>query len=858
MNDFRLRTDVRPSRYEVRFDLDLDAWTSRGAAAISLRTTAAVRELVLHSVDLDVTAARLDGTAMAGAAYDTDSQTVVLAFPAGVPAGDHRLELEWTGEIRSALRGLYRSTRGEERYAATQFEAADARRALPCFDEPEFKATWALTLEHDESLMAIANAPVAEVTSAGPRRVRTRFAETPKISSYLVAFCVGPFEATPVATTPSGVPVRVCMPPGLAARAMYAREAHVRALGFLEDYTGIPYPYAKVDAIGLPDFEAGAMENPGAITYRTTYLSVDERTASSAAFKACFSVAAHELTHMWWGDLVTMAWWTDLWLNESFASFVGEKATDALNPGWRYRRDIVSQNSSAFGLDSLASTHPISVEAKNADEASERFDAVTYLKGQGVLRMLEAYLGADDFRAGVRIYLARHREANATADDFWRALDEASGKDISAIANAWIHEPGHPLVSCSVRELGDGLEVTLRQARFFADPARGDTGQRWPVPVVIRYSTAGGAQEKRLVLDGDETTVKLPGATWYYPNARGTGFYRTALDDRSSALLAQNVRALEPEERLALLDNQWALARAHRISVVQVLELVAGLRGEDDRYVLAQLSEILGWLATHAVTEATRPAFRAAVDGLFRPQLTLLGWDGREDDSADEREKRAIVISALGSIAAAPDVRAEARRRVDAHLDGRTPLAPDIARAAVGVAAAEGDQTLWDRYVQRMRAAAQEDAQEEARFRSALIDFEDPAIVDRTADAIFTDLIRDQDRSLLYVRMLGLRHAREIGWRALQRHWDRFVAPMDPAGRQRCVNAASQLSPRALSEEAIAFLAAKQTPDLKETVAQATERVRLLAATAERMSRDLAAGLEQVARPAERDEPLAR
>lgn len=851
MNDFRLRKDVRPSHYEMRFDLDLDTWTSRGTGRIDLRTAAAEHELVLHSVDVEITAANIaGGPAMRTVTYDQESQTATLAFEGEIAAGEQTLEIEWTGGIRDSLRGLYRSTRGEERYATTQFEAADARRAMPCFDEPEFKATWTIELVHSTGLATISNNPIESQERLENGRTLTRFVRMPKISSYLVAFCVGPFESTPVARTARGVEVRVWAPPGLAERGVYARDSHVRALEYLEGYTGMPYPYLKVDAIGLPDFEAGAMENPGAITYRTTYLAVDEKTASSAAFKGTFSVAAHELTHMWWGDLVTMAWWTDLWLNESFASFVGEKATTALNPQWGYGRDVVGQNTSAFNLDSLVSTHPISVEAKNADEASERFDSVTYLKGQGVLRMIESYVTEDAFRAGVRIYLDRHKEANATATDFWRALDEASGKDISKIATAWITEPGHPLVECTVNETAEGLAVTMRQSRFFADPALADTGQRWPVPVVIRYGTAGGTKEQRVLIEGDTATAVLPRATWYYPNAGGTGFYRTALDERSSALVASNVRSLSPEERLALLDNQWALARAQKISVAQVLELIAGLRGEDDRYVLAQLSGIVDWLSTHAVTDATRAAFRRTVDGLFRPQLERLGWDVRPDDSADERETRAIVIAALGSVAAAPDVREEARRRVDAHLDGDGALHPDIARATVGVAAAEGDLALWQRYVQRMRTAAQSDAQEEARFRAALVDFEDPAIVDRTADDIFTDLIRDQDRSLLYLRLLGTRHGRKIGWQALQRHWDSHVVNMDPAGKQRCVNGASQLSPRELSEEVARFLKEKQTPDLKETVAQATERVRLLAATAERMSRELGGALERIAQPA--------
>lgn len=851
MNDFRLRTDVRPSRYELRFDLDLDAWTAKAHGRITLTTERTARELTLHAVDLTITAAAFEGgPTMTAVSYDTEAQTATLSFGADLPAGEHVLDLEWAGEIKESLRGLYRSTRGEERYAATQFEAADARRAFPCFDEPTFKARFALDLVHPSGLTAIANAPVAESREVGDGRTLTRFAETPIISSYLVAFTVGPYESTPPVRTKSGTEVRVWLPPGLAEQGTYAREAHVRSLALLEEYTGIPYPYVKVDAIGIPDFEAGAMENPGAITYRTTLLAADERTASMATFKQVFSVAAHELTHMWWGDLVTMEWWTDLWLNESFASFIGEKVTSAANPDWGYERDMVAQNSGAFNLDSLVSTHAISIEARNVDEANERFDAVTYLKGQGVLRMLETFIGPDTFREGVRIYLNRHRESNASAADFWRALDEASGRDVSRIANAWITEPGHPVVACSVSEPEGGLEVELQQSRFLADPGAEQTAQQWPVPLVIRYGTPQGRREQRVLLDSERTRVRLPGARWYYPNAGGTGFFRTSIDDRSSELLSGGIRELGAEERLALLDNQWALARATRATAGRVVELIAALRGEDDRAVLQSIGDIVGWLGTHATIAETEPAYRLFVDTVFRPQLERLGWDVSPNDTADDREKRPTVISTLGVVAAAQDVRREARRRVDAHLDGAERLHPDVARATLMVAATQGDDELFERYLGRMKEAAQADAQEEARFRSALVDFEHPGVVRRSAEVIFSDAIREQDRSLLILRMLSLRRSREIGWNALKAHWDRDVAVMDPAGKQRCVNAAGQLSPRPLAEDAIAFLTEKQTPDIKETVAQSIERVRILAANAERMAGELEEPLRRIATPA--------
>jgi puromycin-sensitive aminopeptidase len=512
---------------------------------------------------------------------------------------------------------------------------------------------------------------------------------------------------------------------------------------------------------------------------------------------------------------------------------------------------VVSQNTPAFNLDSLVSTHPISMEAKNVDEANERFDAVTYLKGQGVLRMLENYLGEKDFRVGVRAYLDRHKWANATAEDFWRALDESSGRDVTGLATAWITEPGHPLVSCAVRETPSGLAVDLTQSRFFADPALKATAQVWPVPLVIRYGTRdAGVQETRFLLDKPTGSVGLADATWYFPNGGGVGFYRYALDDRSIALLAAGIASLTPEERLSLLDDQWALARANKASLGQVLDVVASLKAEDDLYVLRSLAEILAWLDHNVVRGATERPFRELVDATFRPQLEKLGWENREDDTSDEREKRQLVIGALGHAAAAADVRAEARRRIAAHLDGNTRLQPDVAGPIASVAAIEGDADLYDRYVARMKEAQKADAQEENRFRIALTDFRDPAIVEHLAGSIFTDLIRDQDRAILLLRMHGLAHARATAFRTLKAAWDEYVTKMDPGGKQRCANAPGQLTPRRLVEEATAFLEAKQTSDIKETVAQSTERMRIGSANAERMAGELDDALGRIAQPA--------
>src|SRR5690349_12761590 len=389
--DFRLARDVRPVRYAVWLDLDLDAWRYSGSVEIALVLDAPRAAITLHALDLTIVAARetTSGAVATAVTMHADAEAATLTFATPLAAGPATLAIDFQGVIVEKLRGLYRSVKDDERYAATQFEAADARRAFPCFDEPEYKARFALTLDVPADATAIANGPVvAEETRPNGRKV-VRFGETPPISSYLVAFLVGPFDATAPVETATGVPVRVWLPRGLADKGLYARDAHRAAVEWLADYTAIPYPYGKIDAIGLADFEAGAMENPGAITYRLTAIAADPVEASTDTLKDIFYTAAHELTHMWWGDLVTMAWWNDLWLNESFATFVGWKATAELNPEWGMWRDFVATLARPFALDALVSTHPISFDVENARQAAERFDVITYWKGAGVVRMIE-------------------------------------------------------------------------------------------------------------------------------------------------------------------------------------------------------------------------------------------------------------------------------------------------------------------------------------------------------------------------------------------------------------------------------------------------------------------------------------
>ena len=824
--DFRLDPRVRPVRYRLHFDVDLERWRFGGTERLDLTIDGPPRaELVLHGRDLELSDVRIDGR-LAAVTVAADANAIVLRPGAPLAAGAHTVELALAGEIRADLKALYRSTRGDDRYAITTLWPAESRRLFACFDEPPFKARFDLSVTAASHLQAVANTLVVERRDLGGGRTLWRFAETPPLSPYLLAFAVGPFAATDELRTRSGVPVRLWLPSGLEGDARWANEAQRDCIDLLEEYTAVPYPYDKVEGIGAPDFPAGAMENPGLVTYRLDLVAVDPARSAVRALKSSVGVAAHELTHMWWGDLVTLAWWDDLWLSESFATFVGHRIEAALHPEWGVWRDFVRGTARGFALDALSSTHAIHAEAASAEAALQRVDAITYEKGAAVLRMLEAYLGAERFRAGVRIYLERFREASATAADFWRALDEASGEDVSRIASVWISEPGHPLVT--LRDEGNG-RVAVAQRRWSLDPDATPSAQRWPVPLVLRTPTG----EVRTILDRERDVVDIGDAAWVHPNSRAAGFYRFTLDAALRARSLANVRALDALERLSLVDNDWALLRAGAVDVASYVALLRALRGERDRAVLAEVADQLQWLAAHALPAGGERAFEDLVTSLLGPVLDALGWGARAGDGGDERELRALAIAGLGTLAGAAPVRAAARRRVEAHLDGDRQDA-DVIAACAGVAATWGDEDLQRRYVAHLRAVRATDPQDERRFRDALALFPGARL---TLEAIDDGTVRDQDLAGIFHR--GLRNvvARESYWRALRERYDRRIAPLEGMVRNGIIAAAAELTPAHLAEEADAFLSQVAESDSQEVVPRLRESLRLAAGAARRIER---------------------
>jgi puromycin-sensitive aminopeptidase len=842
--NFRLPAHVRPTAYEASLSLDLAARAFSGELRIQLALSAPAGEIVLHATDLAVSSAELraGGRAQRASAIRAapESETVVLAFDEPAPGGPGELRLTWSGRFSPGLRGLYDAGGG---IAATQFEAADARRVFPCFDEPGFKATWSLTVEAPAGVAVLSNGTVErEETLAGRRRLR--FSETPPLPTYLVALVAGRLEAHPPVTV-RRIPVRTWAQPEKLALTGFGQDVAVEVLPRLEDYFGVPYAFGKLDQAGLPEFEAGAMENAGLVTYREVALLLDPATASLAQKKRVAEVVTHELAHQWFGNWVTMTWWDDLWLNEAFATWMAYKVVDAWLPAWRVWLDFDQGKAAAQQLDALRSTHPIRAEVRNVAEAGEAFDLITYEKGGAVLRMIEGYLGEGRFRDGIRLYMRRHARGNAIADDLWGALAEASREPVVELANGWIGQPGFPLVS--VARLGRTLR--LEQRRFWSDPASAPAGEAvtWPVPLVLRYGDGERVTEQRVLLREASAEVPLVGEgdpDFVCANAGATGFYRVAYDATGLAALARHLPRLAPAERIALLSDEWALVRAGAREIGPFLDLVASFGAEQDHAVLDELVARLGGIEHRLVSDRDRPALAALVATLFGPRLAETGWDAAPGEPDERRLRRAAAVRALGLVARAEGVARDATARLDRWIAGdRGALEPNLHDAAVSMAARAGDAARFDQL--RGLFEGETDPAFRRRWLLALAAFEDPALAARAIALAFGDEVPLQDSASFVAALLANRSAREPFWARLRSDWDTLHARVKgaPMLLRRVVEAMGSLVERRHLEEAEAFLAAHPLEEARQATAQTLERLRQDVALRERTQGGIGAWL---------------
>ena len=829
---FRLPGDVRPVEYDLHLEPDLESGTFRGDLSLTVRLERPLRTVLLHGAGLrfDEVAVRIWGDRYPGKAKLQPADEVVeLSFPRELPSGRVTLVLRYHGELGEQLRGFYKASADGRRYAFTQFEAADARRMLPCFDEPCFKARFRIAVTAPQDLAVISNSPVEREEAAGGGRRTVHFELTPPLSTYLLALAVGPLEASRVESC-GATPIRVWHVPGKGDLVNFSLEAAAASLRRLEDYFAIPYPYGKLDLVAVPDFEAGAMENAGAVFFRETLLLLDPATVSLAERKRAAEVIAHELAHMWYGDLVTMAWWDDLWLNEAFATWMAYRVIDDWKPEWRMWHSFEHDRSAALALDALVHTHPIYAKVRSVAEATENFDVITYEKGAAVVRMLERYLGAEAFRDGVRIYMRRHREGNAIAQDLWHALEEAAQREVSRVAKAWIGKPGFPLVELR----RDGKRgVVVAQERFFADPRvpRAMRKDAWPVPLVLKWGGRNGAVVERHLVDQSGKRVAseaAAGASWVFGNADAGGFYRTlhAPADRA-ALLADLGTALTAVERQALVGDQWALVRGARASIDGFLDVADALGDERDHDVLDSLSGSLSLIDDQILEAggATQRRFREWIGQRFGPAFEGLGWESKRGEGDAEKLLRASLLRIVGLLAEVPTAVEEARRHLDAYVADRRSLDPNLADTVVTIAARNGDLALYDRY--RRIAAEARTPQEKRRFLLSLASFRSVDTLGRTFAAIDAGEVPTQDVALMLIRLLANPAVRGEAWKRMTARWAKLRRRIPPLMISRLVESTPSLRDPAFARAVASFFRANPVPEAARSLRLAVEVFRL-------------------------------
>ena len=836
-----LPASVKPKKYRLTLQPDLNTFTFKGEQTVDIEIVEPTARIVLNAAELEISGVTLrrngSETSTHSVSLDADTETVTLDFGRTLSPGRAQLEMEFTGILNDRLVGFYRSeyqdTEGQTRHlATTQFEATDARRAFPCWDEPAQKAVFDVTLIFDDAYQAVSNTPIVEESSPAPGLRSVRFGETPIMSTYLLAFVVGDLVSVE-ADAADGTRVGIWTTRGKENQAGFALDTSVKLLGYFNEYFGIPYPLPKLDHIAIPDFAAGAMENWGAVTYRETALLVDPENSSAGTRQRVAEVVAHEMAHMWFGDLVTMEWWDDLWLNESFASWMGTKAVDWLFPEWEMWTQFVNMDTNrALSLDGLKNSHPIEQEVKNPAEVSQLFDAISYSKGGSVIRMLENFLGPEVFQGGLYRYLKGHEYGNARTQDLWEALEEESGLPVTNIMDSWVKQTGYPVLQVQAARSEDEVQVSLSQERFVYDRLLGEeepNPEVWQVPVTV---SAPGASSASMVMEAKEAAVSLPAASpandWYKVNADQTGFYRVNYTNEDWQRLAPAIRSLElpATDRLGIQNDAYALSRAGLLPITQFLELAGSYSGETDASVWSDLASNLRDIEQLIADEPVRPAYQRFGRELFAPAARRAGWTPRPDDGHLDSLLRSTVLGQSGTYND-PETLAQATDLFQRYLSDPDAVHPDLRGVVFSLAAQAGDRATYDQLWElEERASLQE---EKIRLLLAMSRFQDVELLNDTLERALSSRVRSQDTITVVAGVAANPAGREPAWEFVKSNWAEFDRRYGGGGfgLMRLVSIVNSFTTEERMADVERFFADNPAPAAERTIRQALERMRL-------------------------------
>ena len=840
LDPYRLPRHAVPIRYDLRLEPDLPGAKFSGQETITLTIHQRTSDIILNAIELDIVSAQIEGGSgpmrEATIALDASLERCHFTFTEPLLPGTWRLTIAFRGTLNDKLRGFYRSTYKDERgtahsLAATQFEATDARRAFPCWDEPDFKAVFATTLVIDPTLTAVSNSSVVTETLAAGKKV-VHFADTIKMSTYLVAFIVGRIEPTePVMI--GRTPLRLWSIPGKKHLTGFGQDIAAASLSFFERYYGIPYPGDKLDLLAIPDFASGAMENLGAITYRETALLVDRQGATHGDLARVADVVAHENAHMWFGDLVTMSWWNGLWLNEAFATFMEMLAVDAWKPEWKRWDSFGVERAAAFVVDGLHSTRPIEYPVQAPKDADAMFDVLTYQKGASVLRMLEQHIGPTLFRDGVRDYLRAHAYGNADTSDLWVSLGKIAQQPVPELMDGWIFQPGFPLVTATV---SSSSELTITQQRFnYLSEAPSGLSQnpRWNIPLQIRVTSGGTRSTSRVLLTKKDVTIPLP-HDWesVFINEGGHGFYRVRYaPDLLRQLLSVGIDTLAPSERFNFINDAWATTVAGLMPLADYLDLTARFTEERDKNVWALLLESFSFL-NRIITVEDRPALEAFVRDRTGPVVADLGWVPQRGESELTKQLRGELIGAQGKLGNDPAIQ---RHAEDLYRDYRNdPRAVDsnIVPSLVAILAHTGDAARYNEFDERFSTAST--PQEERRYLFSLASFQPKSLLERTLARTISGEIRTQDAPFLVSAVLSNVYGRELAWAFAKTNWEKMDRMFPKQGLRRMCGGIVSLATPELERDVRDFFMTRKIDLGGKTLDQYLEQLRISVTVRER------------------------